>query len=207
MRKIRHLSVALFVTLLGSSVLFFASAGTASAHAKVISATPGIGSTIATAPTTVTVVTAEDMNPDPKLSNLFVYSPDGDLISQGNATIPLNNPKQMSIPIKPTGDGVYVVRWITVSSDDDDPDQGAFIFTVKPGAAAAPSNNTTSNTTQPATSNSLPILPIGIAGIVALIIGLGVGLDLGRRSARATAARAASGQESESKETSTPGAP
>jgi copper resistance protein C len=207
MYRLRHLSVAFFVMLLGCGFLFFASAGTASAHAKVISATPGIGSTIATAPTKVTVVAVENINPDPKLSNLFVYSPAGDLISQGNATVPLNNPKQMSIPIKPTGDGIYIVRWITVSADDGDPDQGAFVFTVKPGAAATTSGNTTSSAAPAASSNSLPIVPVAIAAVVALVIGLGVGLDLGRRSARTAAAQATSGQEPSGKETSTPHAP
>jgi len=209
MYRLRHLSVAFFVTLLGCGFLFFVSVGTASAHAKVISATPGIGSTIATAPTKVTVTAVENINPDPKLSNLFVYSPAGDLISQGNATIPLNSPKQMSIPIKPTGNGVYVVRWITVSADDGDPDQGAFVFTVKAGAAAtASSNNATSSATPAVTSNSLPIVPVAIAAVVALVIGLGIGLDLGRRSAKsAAAAQATSGQEPSSQETSTPRTP
>src|SRR5258708_31561497 len=88
------------------------------AHAKVYKAIPAIGSTIAQAPTTVTVFTLENINPDPKKSNLFVYAPSGDLISQGNAQVSLNDPKQMSITIKPSGNGVYVVRWIPVSSLD-----------------------------------------------------------------------------------------
>src|SRR5512143_1405863 len=109
MSRIHHISIAFLATLLGCSLLLFSGIGTAFAHAKVISATPAIGSTITTAPTTVTVQTAENINPDPKLSNLFVYSPVGDLISQGNAKVPLNNPKEMSIPIKPAGNGTYVV--------------------------------------------------------------------------------------------------
>src|SRR6266852_1725833 len=97
------------------------------AHAKVYKAIPAIGSTITQAPTTVTVFTLENINPDPKLSNLFVYSPSGDLISQGNAKVSLNDPREMSIAIKPDAsksNGVYVVRWITVSAEDGDPDQG-----------------------------------------------------------------------------------
>src|SRR5574340_1064553 len=107
--------------ILGMTLLFFMS-GTVSAssttpvHAKVFKAIPAIGSTISQAPTTVTVFTLENMNPDPNKSNLFVYSPSGDLISQGNATVSLTNPTEMSIPIKPDKadmDGVYVVRWIS----------------------------------------------------------------------------------------------
>src|SRR5437763_15903022 len=99
------------VALLGLGLLFIV-VGTVSAHtahAKVLSATPAIGSTIATAPTTVTVFTAENINPNPKGSNLFVYAPSGELISQGDAKVSFSNPKEMSITIKPTGNGVYIV--------------------------------------------------------------------------------------------------
>src|SRR5437763_8751132 len=92
------------------------------AHAKVYKAIPAIGSTITQARTTVTVFTLENINPDPKGSILFVYAPSGDLISQGNARVSLSNPQRMSIVIKPAGNGVYVVLWITVSALDGDSD-------------------------------------------------------------------------------------
>ena len=142
MKTLHRCTQALFAALLSMGLLFVV-AGTASAHAKVLSATPAIGSTIAKAPTTVTVVCAENINPNPKLSNLFVYAPSGDLISQGDAKVSLSNPKEMSIGIKASDNGVYVVRWITVSADDGDPDQGAFVFTVKPTVAATGNTNTT----------------------------------------------------------------
>src|SRR5438552_1757631 len=147
MKTLHRCTQALFAALLSMGLLFVV-AGTASAHAKVLSATPAIGSTIAKAPTTVTVVCAENINPNPKLSNLFVYAPSGDLISQGDAKVSLSNPKEMSIGIKASDNGVYVVRWITVSADDGDPDQGAFVFTVKPTVAA------TGNTSTPASSTT-----------------------------------------------------
>ena len=78
------------LAVLFSLGLFFAITGTASAHAehaKVYKAIPAIGSTIAQAPTTVTVFTLENINPDPKDSNLFVYGPGGELISQGDAKV------------------------------------------------------------------------------------------------------------------------
>src|SRR5713226_3022538 len=103
MKKTHRLFTVSVALLLNTGLMLMVAVGTASAHAKVLSATPGIGAVIATAPTSVTVTTAENMNPDPKKSNLFVYSPNGDLISQGNGKIPLNNPKEMSIPIKATG--------------------------------------------------------------------------------------------------------
>lgn len=167
------------------------------AHAKVYKAIPAIGSTIAQAPTSVTVFTLENINPNPTKSNLFVYSPAGDLISQGNAQVALQNPREMSIKITPDAknlNGVYVVRWITVSAEDGDPDQGAFVFTVSANAAAtatvAPTttNQTTpppSNTASPGSGGTPVWVPI-VVGITALLIGLGGGLGLGRRNATPT---------------------
>jgi hypothetical protein len=126
------------------------------------------------------------MKPGAQFSNLFVYGPSGDLISQGDATVSLNNPKQMSVNIKGEDKGVYVVRWVTVSADDGDPDQGAFIFTV--GAPAASSQPATvpsqTSTTQAAPSESgTPIWVPIVVGVVALLVGLGAGMGLGRNRA------------------------
>src|SRR6266581_3381117 len=143
-----HRRIQLLIVTLLSLGLMFVMIGIASAratypaHAKVNKAIPAIGSTVSQAPTSVTVFTLENINPTPSKSNLFVYSPAGDLISQGNAKVSLTNPREMSITIKPDPaklHGIYVVRWITVSAEDGDPDQGAFVFTVNAAAVASPS--------------------------------------------------------------------
>ncbi len=165
-------TLQLLLAVMLSLGLLFSIVTTASAHAKVLSATPGIGATITQAPTKVTVETAENMKPGAQFSNLFVYAPNGDLISQGNATIPLNSPKEMSIAIKPSGNGVYVVRWITVSADEQVP--------------ATPTPASHSTTTPPPASNTgnTPLwIPI-LVGILALLVGVGGGFGLGQRSAK-----------------------
>jgi copper resistance protein C len=182
--------------LLLSIVFVYLMTGTVSAHstipthAKVNKAIPAIGSTISQVPTTVTVFTLENINPDPNKSNLFVYSPAGDLISQGNATVSLTNPREMSIAIKPDQvnlNGVYVVRWITVSAEDGDPDQGAFVFTVNTSAATTPTpvatttTSTTLSTTTTSDTGGTPFWVSIVVGVVALLVGLGVGLGFGRR--------------------------
>jgi methionine-rich copper-binding protein CopC len=198
MQKIRHFVTVSTALMLGLGLMLVFAVGTASAHAKVISSTPGMGQTVATAPTSVSVTTAENMNPDPKKSNLFVYSPAGDLISQGDAKIPLNNPKEMSVPIKATGNGIYVVRWITVSADDGDAAEGAFTFTVNPAGNNAATGVEAKPTAAPAassattTQNSSPVIPAVITGIIALLVGLGAGFGFGRtRPAPATSATSA----------------
>jgi copper resistance protein C len=184
-----------FALMLSMGMLYFMT-GTVSAHstipahAKVNKAIPAIGSTVSQAPTTVTVFTLENINPDPNKSNLFIYSPAGDLISQGNATVSLTNPREMSITIKPDKanlNGVYVVRWITVSAQDGDPDQGAFVFTVNTGVVTTPTpvatktTSTTPSTTATSGTSGTPVWVSIVVGVVALLAGLGVGLGLGRR--------------------------
>jgi len=191
MKKAHRFAQTLFAALLSLGLLFVV-AGTVSAHsahAKVLSATPAIGSTIAQAPDKVTVECAENINPNPKLSNLFVYSPSGELISQGDTKVSLSNPKEMSVGIKPNGNGVYIVRWTTVSAVDGDPDQGAFIFTVKPAvvsATPATSNNTGATTTTTSTSGT-PLWATILIGIVALVVGLGAGWGIGRSGKKSSA--------------------
>ena len=195
-----HSRVKLLIATLLSLGLMLVMVGMASAHtsypahAKVYKAIPAIGSTVSQAPTTVTVFTLENINPNPSKSNLFVYSPAGDLISQGNAKVSLTNPREMSITIKPDSanlKGVYVVRWITVSAEDGDPDQGAFVFTVNAAAVASATPTTTRSlgTTPSTTTSSSGGTPIWVpilVGVLALLVGLGGGLALGRRSSPAS---------------------
>jgi len=148
----------------------------------VYTAIPAIGSTTAQAPPTVTAFTLENITPDPKKSNLFVYGPSGDLMSPGNARVALNNPREMSIAIKADGNGVYVVRWITVSAEDGDPDEGAFGFTVKPGGTALPATGNRTSTTAAGTGVTPLWVPI-VVGVLALLIGFLSGIGLGRRNA------------------------
>ncbi len=175
---------------------------TVASHAKVTKAIPAIGSTISTAPTTVTVFTAENMKTNVKDSNLFVYGPSGDLISTGDAKFDINNPQTMSVTIKPEKDGIYVVRWNNVSSNDGDPDQGAFTFTVKSSAAAGATSTPAQKT--PATSSGTPVWVPILVGIVALLLGLGAGIALGRnrRPAAAVAPTASNKVVPEAEETS-----
>lgn len=220
MRTLSHRLHLPLATVLSLCLLYLVT-GTASAHAvipthaKVTKAIPAIGSTVSQAPTTVTVFALENINPDPNKSNLFIYSPAGDLISQGNAKVSLTNPEEMSITIKPDTanlNGVYVVQWKTVSALDGDPDQGAFVFTVNTGAVPTPTpavkattstgQSTTPSTTNTTGSGGTPIWVPIVVGIVALLVGLGAGLGFGRRSSASSvgAMRKAVTQQSQEEE-------
>lgn len=220
MRPLSHRLHLPLATVLSLCLLYLVT-GTASAHAvipthaKVTKAIPAIGSTVSQAPTTVTVFALENINPDPNKSNLFIYSPAGDLISQGNAKVSLTNPEEMSITIKPDTanlNGVYVVQWKTVSALDGDPDQGAFVFTVNTGVVPTPTpavtattstgQSTTPSTTNTTGSGGAPIWVPIVVGIVALLVGLGAGLGFGRRSSASSvgAMRKAVTQQSQEEE-------
>ena len=205
-------SVRLVLAALFSMGILFLLTGTVSAqtarpalpaHASVLSAIPAIGSTIKQPPTSVTVFTAENINPDPKVSNLFVYGPSGEatgkLISQGNAKVSFTNPKEMSVNIKSNAGhlyGVYIVHWITKSALDGDPDEGAFTFTVSssgaattatPAATAASTSGQTTTTTNNSGSGGAPIWLAAVIALVALVVGFGGGLVLGFSRRRTTA--------------------
>jgi copper resistance protein C len=178
--KMFHRSLRLIFAVacsLGLLLTFFGVASAQALHAKVIQSDPKMGSTIPQAPTSVTVTTAENMKPGPTFSNLYVYGPDGALISQGDAKVGLSDPNHMSVAIKPEKNGVYVVQWKTVSASDGDPDQGAFTFTVGTAAAAStitPPPPTTTN------DSGIPWYTTAAVGIAALLIGGGIGLGIGR---------------------------
>jgi copper resistance protein C len=206
MNKAYRYFSALLASCLGLGLVLFVGVGIASAHAAVIDSTPKANSTIAKVPATIQVTTAENMTTNPSETNLLVYGPKDELISQGNAAVDRNNPIHMSVSIKTdAGNGIYIVRWITKSAQDGDPDEGAFAFTVNPNATVAPTPTT--NTTTPASTTSSntssPGLPAIIVGVIALLVGLGAGFGIGRtRPATAGVARNAS-TTPESKETTT----
>lgn len=174
--RLSHFRLQLLCALALTFGLLFMMAGVALAHAAVIDSNPKMNSTITLnkLPTTITVKTAENMKPGASNSDLFVYGPSGKLISQGDATVALNDPTQMSVAIKPDKTGIYTVHWKTVSADDSDPDEGAFAFTV---------TSASSSTTATAANSGMTGTPLWvsiIAGVVALLVGLGVGVGIGR---------------------------
>jgi methionine-rich copper-binding protein CopC len=173
---------------LGLGVLF---AGVASAHASYESSDPAAGAVVATAPTTVTVHFAEDV--DPKSSSLVVYheadakntysfDEEAKEVSTGQTQYPLSDAKTMTIAMQGDGDGIYAVSWKTVSADDGDEDSGVFFFGVGTGNVLG--NTTTVTQTPAATPSSSSGVPVWVpilVGILALVIGGAIGALFGRR--------------------------
>ncbi len=186
---------------LGVSALF---ASTASAHASYVSSDPAAGAVLATAPTTVTVHFAENVDPqtdkDGKSSlvvyhsdakNTYTFDEEATVVSTGETQFPLSDAKTMSIAMKGDGDGIYAVYWHTVSADDGDPDTGVFFFGVGTGnvlgngsASASPTATAVpgGSTSAASTSSGTPVWVTILVGVVALLLGGGIGTWLSRRT-------------------------
>ena len=182
-------------------------AGVASAHASYVSSDPAAGAVLATAPTTVTVHFAENVDPNksgangippsslkvflnPDLKNTYHSDQDATLVSTGQTQFPLSDAKTMSIAMKGAGNGIYEVYWQTLSANDGDPDAGIFFFGVGTGnvlgnggtsasPTATPGGN--SGTTGSTATSGTPVWVTILVGIVALLLGGGVGTWLARR--------------------------
>jgi methionine-rich copper-binding protein CopC len=106
--------------------------------AQVVGAIPAMGSTVGQVPQAVVVLYSEPLLSDPQRSTLTVYGPHGTLVSPGAAAIPRSHPRQISVAIRPDGDGVYTVRWATASAQGGSSAHGSFVFTVDARVQTSP---------------------------------------------------------------------
>jgi copper transport protein len=106
-------------------------AGRASAHAGFVSSEPEPGSTLGTAPGVVVLSFTEPLNAD--LSRASVVPPDGAAVD-GRVT----GGREMRVTLTTNSQGVYEVRWRTVSVIDGHTLSGSFRFGVgvSPGPGA-----------------------------------------------------------------------
>lgn len=120
------------VALAASAVLMIALASVAFAHAEIKSCVPEIDGTVETAPTEVVCTSSQGM--DATGSSLQVFDADGMQVDKGDSHVDLNDPDRTKISVSldtsKMSDGVYTVKWTTVSADDGDTANGAFKFTV-----------------------------------------------------------------------------
>lgn len=153
-----------YIALVGSALLLLAFASVAFAHAQITSCTPEIGSTVATPPATVTCKAAEAM--DPKASSLSVFDASGMQVDKKDSAVDLNDPDRVTISVSldttMMKDGLYTVKWMTLSSADSDSADGEFQFAV----GAQPIKIGPTATAAPQTGTSATPLPAGTIKIV-----------------------------------------
>jgi methionine-rich copper-binding protein CopC len=143
------------------------------AHSEFVSSVPAPNSAVAVAPTMVTVVFSEAL--DPKGSSLAVTGPNGSPANQGNSEIVKSDAdrKTMTVSLKPgLGQGKYTVKWTSLSEDGDTlTDSFAFtVGTAQPNAPAT-SANPAAPAALPKSGGVPPELPMA-AGVALLSLGL-----------------------------------
>jgi methionine-rich copper-binding protein CopC len=114
---------SLIPTVLAATIL-----GTpaAYAHAELQQALPAPGSSVATAPTQVSLSFTEKL--EPKFSRVEVRDAKSERVDQGEVTV---SGSSMSVALKPLAPGRYSVRWRVLSTDTHK-SQGSFSFRVGP---------------------------------------------------------------------------
>ncbi|HEU5369222.1 MAG TPA: copper resistance protein CopC [Ktedonobacterales bacterium] len=189
----RRLWLAGVLALAGALGLIVLLAGVAFAHASYVSSDPAAGAVLAAAPTQVTVRFAENVDPqgsslvvyhEPEAKNTFSFDAEAKTVSTGQTQFPLSDPKSMTIAMTGDGNGIYAVAWKTVSADDGDQDSGVFFFGVGAGNVLG-NGSTTTPTISPGptttTSSGVAVWVPILVGILALLVGGGIGAWLARR--------------------------
>ena len=141
--------VAALALLLVSAIF----AGGASAHARLTASTPADGATLSAQPSTVTATFGEETSlTKSSLTVAFTPAAGGAAIvaDTGDGHVDVNARTDMSVTLKPgLGAGVYMVKWHTLTEDDNGAADGSFSFTVTGGGGPG----TTSGGAAPGATN------------------------------------------------------
>lgn len=103
--------------------------GSVHAHAHLHSATPAVGSTVATPPTEIRLEFSEGF--EPRFSGATVTTQSGAPVPVKVARDPDNETVMVATFTAPLAPGVYKVSWHVVSVDTHKT-TGSFTFTIKP---------------------------------------------------------------------------
>jgi methionine-rich copper-binding protein CopC len=169
-RRLRRGVLAMFLAL-GALV---ATSAPASAHAELESADPADGSTVSTAPRSVTLTFGEDLQPAGRA--LVVTGPDGARVDDGKAVV---SGVRLSVDLVPlTTPGRYNVVYRVVSADGH-PVSGELSFTYQPGAvdSSPPAVNSQPADTSPvasteSTSGTGSAVPWLLGGALVALVGV-----------------------------------
>ena len=118
------------------------------AHADYDRSVPSAGEVVSQAPQQVQVWFTQELFRREGQNALEVYGPDDQRVDQDDAVIDDDNRKLMTVSLQSDlPNGVYTVRWRTLSADDGDEADGNFQFTIQADEPAAETSPTTVPTT------------------------------------------------------------
>ena len=117
------------------------------AHADYDDTVPAVGEVVSQAPQQVQVWFTQELFRREGQNTLEVYDPDDQRVDLDDAAIDDDNRKLMTVSLQSDlPNGVYTVRWRTLSADDGDTAEGEFQFTIQaeePEAEATPTATST----------------------------------------------------------------
>ena len=113
--------------VLATAVTF--EARTADAHAFLDHAIPAVGSTLPTAPETVTMWFTQQL--EPAFTTATVTDASGNTVDAGPAQVDPKDPTKLRVPLKKLSPGTYTVSWHALSVDTHTT-TGHFTFEIKP---------------------------------------------------------------------------
>ena len=108
------------------AILLLLAAGRAEAHAFLRSATPRVGSTVATAPSEVAIDFTEGV--EPAFSTIAVTDASGARVDAGPAHL-AGADDRLAVALKPLPPGSYHVTWHATATDTHKT-EGSYTFTV-----------------------------------------------------------------------------
>ncbi len=127
----------MLLVAIGATVFTLGAFGVASAHATLDHCTPAVGSTVAAAPSQIVCIYSEEI--DTQRSTMGVWNASGSQVDKMDAHVDLNDPDHkmlvVSLDAAATPNGLYTVKWHTVTPDDNGISDGSWQFVV--GSAAA----------------------------------------------------------------------
>jgi copper resistance protein C len=100
------------------------------AHAFLDHASPAVGSSVPTAPATVTMWFTQQL--EPAFTTATVTDQAGNPVDTGPAQVDAKDPTELRVPLKKLPPGTYTVAWHALSVDTHTT-TGHFIFTVGGG--------------------------------------------------------------------------
>jgi copper(I)-binding protein len=118
----------------GVLALLSSTAGPASAHAFLKSASPAVGSEVSTPPAEVVIDFTEGV--EPKFSTIMVQDGEGVRMDSGAAHLVGGVDTRLAVALKPLTQGAYKVVWHATATDTHKT-EGSFSFTVGRQAASA----------------------------------------------------------------------
>ncbi len=156
----QRISIFLGATLLMVALAALAYAPVALAHSEPKECTPPMDGTVDAPPARVVCQMTQSL--DAQKTRMSVVNASGAVVDKGDSAVDLNDPdrRTLSVSLDPTKivDGVYTVKWETLSTEDNEEANGEFKFTVKLAGAAQPTAATTT-AAEPTTAPTAAVEP------------------------------------------------